>query len=241
MSGTQATEPITYRYTFRFSDGAEKRFEVRLDPATLALISSTEPAKPHWTKLGYHQCEQCPLKESATHCPVAVNLANLVESFKDTLSHEEISVTVETAQRSYSKQTSLQQGLSSIIGIYMVTSNCPVMDKLRPNVRFHLPFASSGETVYRAVSVYLMAQYFRMKRGEVPDWTLEHLSEIYKLVWLVNKGMSQRLSHASAQDANVNAVIVLSTFGSTLDNYLEECLAEFTPLFAPPSVEPDKQ
>jgi hypothetical protein len=167
------------------------------------------------------------------HCPVAVNLAGLVESFKDTLSHENIAVTVETAQRTFTKQTSLQQGLSSIIGIYMVASNCPVMDKLRPNVRFHLPFASSEETTYRAVSMYLTEQYFRMKRGEKPDWTLEHLSDIYHGVWRVNKGMTARLSHASAQDANVNAVIVLSTFGSALDNYLEDCLAEIAPLFEP--------
>ncbi len=231
MPEPQATDPIRYRYTFRFADGSEKRFEVNLDPATLALIPPAEPSKPDWTRLGYHQCEQCPLNEKVAHCPVAVNLAGLVESFKDTLSHEDIAVTVETAQRTYSKRTSLQQGLSSIIGIYMVSSNCPVMDTLRPNARFHLPFASAEETMYRAVSMYLTAQYFRMRRGETPDWTLEHLSEMYQGVWRVNKGMTARLSHASAQDANVNAVIVLSTFGSTLDNYLEECLAEMAPLF----------
>jgi hypothetical protein len=231
MSDLQATDPIWYRYTFRFANGSEKRFEINLDPVTLALIPPAEPSKPDWTRLGYHQCEQCPLKEETSHCPVAVNLAGLVESFKDTLSHEDIAATVETAQRTYSKQTSLQQGLSSIIGIYMVTSNCPVMDRLRPNARFHLPFASVEETMYRAVSMYLTAQYFRMKRGEAPDWTLEHLSDIYQGVWRVNKGITDRLSHASAQDANMNAVIVLSTFGSALDNYLEECLAEIAPLF----------
>jgi len=238
---TDAPIPIRYRYTFRFADGSEKRFEINLDPATLALIPPADSPKPEWTKLGYHQCEQCPLNEKAAHCPVAVNLASLVESFKDTLSHEDISVTVETAQRTYSKRTSLQQGLSSIIGIYMVTSNCPVMDKLRPNARYHLPFASAEETMYRAVSMYLAAQYFRMKRGEAPDWKLEHFSEIYQGVWLVNKGMTDRLSHASAQDANVNAVIVLSTFGSAVDNYLEESLAEIAPLFNSPSVEPEQQ
>jgi hypothetical protein len=169
-----------------------------------------------------------------------MNLSSLVESFKDSLSFENTTVTIQTHQRTYVKQTSLQQGLSSIIGIYMVTSGCPVMDKLRPNVRFHLPFASSEETIYRAVSMYLMAQYFRMKRGEAPDWTLEHLSEIYKGVWRVNKGMTERLSHASAQDPNMNAVIVLSTFGAALDNYLEESLAEIAPLFNSPSVKPEK-
>ena len=225
-------ERIQYLYTFRFANGVEKQFEVNLDAATLELVSNANAPKPEWTKLAYDQCERCPLAGTVSHCPIAVNLSSLVESFKDSLSFENTTVTVQTHQRTYTKQTTLQQGLSSIIGIYMVTSGCPVMDKLRPNVRFHLPFASGEETIYRAVSMYLAAQYFRMRRGETPDWTLEHLSEIYKGVWLVNKGISQRLSHASAQDANVNAVIVLSMFGSNLDDYLEDSLEEIEPLFS---------
>ena len=238
---TDAPVPIRYRYTFRFADGSEKRFEINLDPATLALIPSADSFTPDWTKLGYYQCERCPLNEKVAHCPVAVNLASLVESFKDTLSHEDISVTVEMAHRAYSKQTSLQQGLSSIIGIYMVTSNCPVMDNLRPNARYHLPFASSEETMYRAISMYLTAQYFRMKRGEAPDWTLERFSEIYQGVWLVNRGMTERISHASVKDANANAVIVLSTFGSALDSYLQECLAQIAPFFDSSFIKPKQQ
>jgi hypothetical protein len=38
----------------------------------------------------------------------------------------------------------------------------------------------------------------------------------------------------------MNAVIVLSTFGSTLDNYLEECLAEMAPLFGS-TAKPEQQ
>jgi len=225
-------ERIQYRYTFRFADGAEKQFEVNLNAATLELVPAAQAPKPDWTKLAYHQCERCPLADTVAHCPIAVNLSSLVESFKDSLSFEGTTVTVQTHQRTYTKQTTLQQGLSSIIGIYMVTSGCPVMDRLRPNVRFHLPFASGEETIYRAVSMYLTAQYFRMRRGEMPDWTLEHLAEVYKGVWLVNKGITQRLADASSKDANVNAVIVLSMFGSNLDDYLEDSLKEIEPLFS---------
>ena len=225
-------EHIQYLYTFRFANGAEKQFKVSLNAATLELAPNTNAPRPDWTKLAYQQCERCPLADTVTHCPIAVNLSSLVESFKDSLSFENTTVTVQAHQRTYTKQTSLQQGLSSIIGIYMVTSGCPVMDQLRPNVRFHLPFASSEETIYRAVSMYLMAQYFRMRRGEAPDWTLEHLAEVYKGVWLVNKGITQRLANASSKDANVNAVIVLSTFGSNLDDYLEDSLKEIEPLFS---------
>ena len=232
MAESPQAEIMYFLYVFQFPDKTEKRFEVNLDPATLALIPPADPAKPDWTKLGYHQCEQCPLADTVTHCPIAVNLSSLVESFKDSLSFESTTVTVQAHQRTYAKQTTLQQGLSSIIGIYMVTSGCPVMDRLRPNVRFHLPFASGEETIYRAVSMYLTAQYFRMRRGETPDWTLEHLAEMYKGVWQVNQGISQRLAQASSKDANVNAVIVLSMFGSTLDDFLEDSLKEIEPLFS---------
>lgn len=235
MAENEPVDTIRYRYLFTFPNGDEKSFEVSLDAATLELITDTNFPKPDWTKLKYHQCERCPLSDAVDHCPVAVNLSGLVEQFKDSPSFESTTVTVHTPQRAYVRQTTLQQGLSSIIGLYMVTSNCPVMDRLRPNVRFHLPFASSEETIYRGVSMYLTTQYFRMRRGETPDWTLEHLKDIYKEVWLVNKGITQRLSHASSKDANVNAVIVLSMFGSTLDDYLEESLKEIEPLFVNPS------
>jgi hypothetical protein len=232
MDQPRNDDTLRFLYIFQFPDGTDKRFEVNLNAATLELVPAAPASTPEWTKLAYHQCERCPLADAAPHCPIAVNLSSLVESFKNSPSFESTTVTVQAPERTYVKQTSLQQGLSSIIGIYMVTSGCPVMDQLRPNVRFHLPFATTEETTYRAVSMYLAAQYFRMRRGETPDWTLERLAEVYKGVWLVNRGMAQRLAHASSKDANVNAVIVLSTFGSNLDDYLDDSLEKIEPLFA---------
>ena len=114
----------------------------------------------------------------------------------------------------------------------MVTSNCPVMDKLRPMVRFHLPFATSLETIYRAVTVYLLAQFFIMRRGGEPDWDLKNLAEIYKAVSLVNKGISQRISNASNKDANVNAVVILHSVGESLPYVIETGLNDIESLFA---------
>src|SRR6185295_20146028 len=165
------------------------------------------------------------------HCPVAVNLSTVVETFKDAVSFEHTTVKVETAERVYEKATALQKGLSSIIGIYMVTSDCPVMDQLRPMVRFHLPFASVDETIYRAVAMYLVAQYFRMRRGKAPDWQLERLADIYREVAKVNEGMKERLRHASTEDANVNALAILSTQGGMVPLYVEDSLAEMEHLF----------
>jgi len=224
-------EPIRFAYTFQFPNGAEQRFEILLDADTLALLAPPDAPKPAWTKLKYHQCENCPLGDDVERCPVAVNLASLVERFKDSVSFESTTVKVQTAERTYEKDTALQKGLSSIIGIYMVTSNCPVMDALRPNVRFHLPFASMDETIYRAVAMYLVAQYFRMRKGKEPDWELMRLAETYQAVAKVNQGMSDRIRHATAEDANVNAVIILSTQGGMVPTYVEDSLAEMEHLF----------
>jgi hypothetical protein len=232
MADDKNTAAIRYRYKFQFANGTEKDFEINLNAQTLELIANKDLPKPEWTKLKFCQCSNCPLDERVEYCPVAVNLSHLVETFKDSISFESTLVTVETSKRTYHAQVTLQEGLSAILGIYMVTSNCPVMDKLRPNVRFHLPFASEEETIYRAVSMYLTAQYFLMRKGEQPDWELKKLAEIYKAVSHVNVGISERISQASHKDANVNAVIILSTFGETLENFLEESLKEIQHLFS---------
>ena len=233
MSEQKQHKAYHYRYKFRFPTGLEKNFEVVLNASTLELMTNRDALKPEWTKLKYHQCANCPLGDAVAHCPVAVNLSTLVETFKDAISFQDIHVRVMTERRDFEAKTTLQEGLSSIIGIYMVTSNCPVMDRLRPNVRFHLPFASEEETIYRAISMYLTAQYFRMRNGEEPDWELKKLAEVYRGVSEVNKGMSERLAAASTKDANVNAVIHLSTSSQTLDNFLDHCVKEIEYLFPP--------
>ncbi len=231
---SMASDPniIKLLYRFKFENGPEKDFSVELAADTMALILDGNLKRPEWTKLKYHQCENCPLGDTEEYCPVAVNLASLVESFQDSISFEKTSVTVETKERTFVKDTTLQKGLSALIGIYMVTSNCPVMDRLRPMVRFHLPFATSRETIYRAVTMYLLAQFFFMRRGEEPDWELKNLAEIYKAVSVVNKGISKRIANASNKDANVNAVVILHSVGESLPYVIDSGLNDLEPLFA---------
>jgi len=175
------------------------------------------------------------LSDDVEYCPVAVNLASLIEEFKFNHSTDTAFVVVDGPDRSYVKEATVQKGLSSIMGIVMVTSNCPVLDKLRPMVRFHLPFATSIETVYRSVSMYLIAQYLEMKKGGHPDWNLEKLVEIYKEVSKVNKGMWNRLSNAAKLDANVNALIILNSFGDALRHSVKTGLDEIAKIISPTS------
>ena len=90
---------LRYYYTFTFSDGAVKEFDIHLDPTTLHLPPPTGVG-PEWTSLAYSQCEKCPLDTSVTKaCPIAVNIADLITSFDDILSYNEVDVSLETEQR----------------------------------------------------------------------------------------------------------------------------------------------
>lgn len=225
------TSKVFYRYTFLLKEGREKKFVIELDPLSLEFQSTPHNSPPDWAKLDFFPCDNCPLIGKASHCPVAVNFAAIVESFYDTVSYEPAFVTVETAERTYSKDTTVQKGLSSIIGICMTTSNCPIVDELRPMARFHLPFATTIETLSRAVSYYLTRQYFVMKNGGQPDWELKGLVEIYSKISVVNKGIAQRLKQASKKDANVNAIVILNSYGDSIPFFIEEGLEEIRYLF----------
>lgn len=206
---------ITYRYQFRLDDGTTREFKVELDRVSLNVIPTQRQSYPAWTALSSHQCVGCPLKpENHPRCPIAANLVELVEFFKHAASYEKAHVEISTETRNYMKETSLQHGISSLLGIYMVTSGCPIMEKLKPMVAVHLPFATAQETTYRVTTMYLLAQFFIARRGGQPDWKLENLPRIYDDIRRVNRGFVNRLSAAGVQDASINAVILLDTLAS---------------------------
>jgi len=232
-AGGLSEDDVWFRYKFTFPDGKTKEFHIALDDKHLSLVSEKKPSYPEWTRLTNHQCTNCPLRED-THprCPIAENLVEVVDSFKQEISYEKVDVEISTPSRSYRKETSLQIALSSLIGIYMVTSGCPIMDKLRPLVRTHLPFATLRETTYRAMSMYLLAQFFLQKNGRSPDWTCEGLVNIYKEIRTVNKGFHERLLHALEQDAGLNAIIHLDCYADfTNMSLLEKGLEEIEEFF----------
>lgn len=224
-TGQEKIEPIKIHYIFKFIDGASTAFEVFLDAKTLQCINPIPASLPTWTELNYHKCENCTLNpRQFKHCPVAANIAGMVDAFRDFTSRETAHVTVMTRQRDYVKSTTLQEGISSLLGIYMTTSGCPVMAKLKPLVRYHLPFASLEESVVRVVSMYLLIQYFLMKKGRKSDWDLKKLEIIYDQIRKVNAGISHRLRHAAALDASVSALGTLDYTATLLPVMINDTL-----------------
>lgn len=209
---SNSNEVISYYYKFTFKNGKEKEFDIKLDKKTLDMISDKPESYPPWTELKCFKCPNCLLDESQNkYCPVAVNLIKVVDAFKSSLSYEEVDVLIKTEAREYRKHIAMQVALSSLIGIYMVTSGCVIMEKLKPMVCFHLPFATLEEGRYRAISMYLLAQYFLYKRDETPDWELKGLVKLYEDVRIINKNFCKRITSTITQDASVNALVALNT------------------------------
>lgn len=218
---------MQYKYLIKFEDGLEKTVDIRLNPATLDMAGAPATHPPEWTRLGFCQCPVCPYSASTLpYCPVAVNLSEVTYMFSNKASTMIVDARVISDQREYAKHTSLQVALSSIIGIYMVSSGCRMMEMLKPMVRHHLPFASLEETVFRSVSSYLMTQYLRAKKGLEPDWKLEKLGLAYKDIEIVNLAMTNRIRKASEKDANYNAVIILDAFAKMVPWSVEQGLPE---------------
>jgi hypothetical protein len=82
--------------------------------------------------------------------------------------------------------------------------------------RFHLPLATQEETICRAVSLYLLTQYFRNKQGGTADFTLQGLVKQYHDLQTMNMAMAKRIRAGSSLDAPVNALVILDTFAKAL-------------------------
>ncbi|MCC5927073.1 MAG: hypothetical protein JJU41_10995 [Bacteroidetes bacterium] len=216
-----------FTYTFDIENGKHVTFLIKLDDETLECLNEPPRDLPKWTRLEYQQCESCPLnKEEHPYCPVAVNLHEVFEQFQEVYSFQRAEITIKSPNRTYFKESDVQQGLSSLLGILMATSGCPKMDKLRPMVRTHLPFSSMRETLFRVVSMYIMSQYFRKRRGLPTEDDLNGLLSIYQEVEKVNTGMSARMREFYKTDANINALVILTCLGQHAQLTLEDELYE---------------
>lgn len=222
---------VTYNYCFDFPDSSKKRFLIKLDPETFDYKPSGG-TPPEWAKLEVARCPCCKLKsEEHQYCPIAANIAELVLAFKDTASYKSCSVSCISTARSCTKETTVQDGLASILGIIMATSGCPSMKILKPMACFHLPFATVQESNYRSASAYLLRQYFTHKKGESADFFMDRIQEFYQEVQEVNKGIFKRIDMTSEMNADKNAIVTLNALAQILVMEVNESLESLKPVF----------
>ncbi|MBI2568394.1 MAG: hypothetical protein HYV63_15335 [Candidatus Schekmanbacteria bacterium] len=224
------------RYNFRFGANGHRCVDLTLAGRTFDLrpLRPAPETPPTWTRLGAHRCANCALVASHHQCcPVALNLVPVVDLFHDASSVTVVDIEVETPNRTVVRQVPLQEALSSLIGVIMATSGCPILDKLRPMVYTHLPLATPMETHFRAVGMYYMAQHLIARRGGRPDWDVAGLAALYHEIRVVNACFSERLRAVVSRDASVNAIVRLDCLAVVSTEIIDDgCFDDFEPLFA---------
>jgi hypothetical protein len=217
-------------YLITLDNGNVYQFKVDLDRST----DVDEGTRNHafWTRLGFNQCSHCPLDATVRQCcPPAMDLEHIAANFANIISYEKVWVEVNTPERTYRKRCDAQTGLRSLLGLVMARSSCPILMNLRELARFHLPFATIEETLFRSTSVYLLKQYFLYKEGKQPDWDLVGLEQLYEDLQTLNRCFKGRLDAASKLDANANAIGSLIYLSMAVSFSLEERLMEFKKQF----------
>ena len=222
-------EPQRIRYRFDLPDGSQKWLDFTFDGADFRLANAPPPEPPFWTELKFNQCANCPL-DAAQHqyCPAALQMASAIEPLKALVSFDKVGVTVTQAERTIHADTTAQQAMSSVLGLIMATAGCPWTDRFRPMARFHLPFASEVETVYRSVCMFLLAREMAGASGEKG---FAALLGLYENLHAVNRGMSRRLGAATQTDPARNAMALLDAYTTLLPAALESSLEELRALF----------
>jgi hypothetical protein len=223
------TPELRIRYQFDLPDGSKKHLDLNFAAADFRLSNPTPVDPPFWTELKFSQCANCPLStDEYAHCPAALHMAPAVESLKALVSFDMVGVTVTQPERTVHAETTAQQAMSSVLGLIMATSGCPWTDRLRPMARFHLPFASEAETVYRSVCMFLLAREL-VGTGEAHGFA--ELTDLYESLHVVNRDMSRRLGAATRTDPARNAMALLDSYTTLLPAALDSSLQELKPLF----------
>ena len=223
------SEPQRIRYRFDLSDGSQKLLDFTFDAVNFRLANAAPASPPFWTDLTFNQCANCPLDAADhPHCPAALQMASAVELLQALVSFDTVGVTVTPAERTVYVETTAQQAMSSVLGLIMATAGCPWTDRLRPMARFHLPFASEAETVYRSVCMFLLARQLGLASGSEGFAALEKL---YENLHVVNRDMARRLGAATRTDPAQNAMALLDAYTTLLPAAIDSSLEELKPLF----------
>jgi hypothetical protein len=227
-------DTFTITYTFTLPDERTEAFQLTFDAHTIELINQKAVRPPHWTRLTVEQCSHCPFTpDTHPHCPVALNFIPVIKLFDELMSFEKITVEVISKERNVVQQTSAQEGISSLMGLLIAGSSCPLTHFFKPMARFHLPFANKEETMWRAAATYLLACYFTEQGLRLSDMNLKGLVKIYDDVARLNDALVARLRTATSRDSAVNALVHLDVFAKFLTPPLEDSLDQIRPIFEP--------
>lgn len=219
---------MTVDYYFHIDD-IELHYQVNIDRDF--DFSADREDLPEWTLLSHQQCSNCPLTtKDCKHCPAAVDLADVVSDFQRLPAIQEADIRVVTPDREYMKHATLEEGVRSLMGLIMATSACPILSHLKPNARYHLPFATQDEFIARSTAMYLLGQYFQYREGKHPDWELQGMIQLNQELQILNQAFWQRVHDACENDSNLKALLSFFNLSSSVSYSLEAQLQRIRPL-----------
>jgi hypothetical protein len=213
------------------------RFRVTLDPFSDTYIFSEDEIAPEWTHLETFKCSHCPLSsEDYELCPLAERLIPFVNKLSHLNSTEELRVDITQYDRTKQMVASVQDILSSLLGLFIATSDCPHTHFLRPMAYFHLPLADADETIYRVMSMYRLAQFFKKVRTGRAYAGFGKLEYLYEQMTEVNHRLSERMRMAlkdidQRQDGTINAIAMLDALSQYVPASLADATEELEPIF----------
>jgi hypothetical protein len=164
---------------------------------------------------------------------VAKNLSLAINRFDRLMSFDQILVNVFSSERQVTRTTSAQEGISSLMGILIAGSSCPLTHFFKPMARFHLPFANKEETLWRVAATFLLARYFTDSGLKIADMDLDGLVKIYDDITILNDYMVERVRSATSKDSSVNALVHLDVFAKFLTPPMEDSLNQIKHIFSP--------
>lgn len=222
---------MSIEYRFSFNQGNEDL--IYLIDTEDRLNSTTQGEVPaDWTRLENCQCSNCPLSKGEVKlCPAAVDMQKVIEDFGKLPALQKVDIQITAPERTYNKNTGIEEGLRSLMGLIMANSGCPILSKLKPMAYTHLPFASQAEFILRSVGTYLVSQYYLGQAGKAPDWALVGLIELNQELRLVNQAIWQRIHGACEEDSNLKALLSFFTMSSSVSYSLEAQLSKIKHAF----------
>jgi len=225
-------ESVHVKYLIRLGKNRTETFEFVLDGTSFDLIAREIPNPPDWAKLGYQQCPHCPLRPQETsHCPLALQLYDIVGKFHDTSSIDEVELEVITQERRVIRTLAIQEAIASMLDLIWPICGCPKTAHMKVLARFHLPIASEEETVFRVTGMYLLAQYFLSHISVNARIEFDGLTKIYEDFHELNTAVARRLRGATRSDSVKNAVTLIDMYSMLVPALLEDRLVEMRGFF----------
>lgn len=118
------------------------------------------------------------------------------------------------------------------MGLVMAKSGCSQTDHFKPMVRFHVPLETAERTLYRAISIYLLAQYLVNEVEGESDLKFEGPTKIYENLQTLNSAMADRVRSTIEKDAAVNTIAILDVFAISGSFDIQDQLKDIQHFFA---------